>query len=379
MTAILDEVEFELQKEICREQLIVDPLNADRWVANSLLQKAIRRGEVNVARRAALTFLEKGGSAIWRRLIIISAEDVGAASPEVVAMTVAASTDVSWRKRAGGNPKVATCLARLLAEAPKSRSAEHLITSADQHPSFAEERRLVGASSIADNLETVIDPSNSLAHRALAGWRASGIGWNGDKALRKDLAGLLDAFRQHGVPESLVVSTGVAATASREPITLMVPLVWMAAHDEAQEPTTVHLDVPRSSVIDGVPNYALDKHTRIGREAIRDLVKYNFEIRECLERYVARPQRNDAAYMAAFYADAAPLARKLVWRGGDELEALGTEADLLKAGVAPDGIAPFLKVFRENVDHLDKIRTHTVSKKQGFVDIATAFMADFEG
>jgi hypothetical protein len=285
MTALLDEVKFELQKEIVREQSIVVPLNTDRWVANSLLQKAIRRGEVNVARGAALTFLEQGGSAIWRRLIIIAFEDVGAASPEVAAMTVAASTDASWRKRSGGNVKVATCLARLLAEAPKSRSAEHLITSGDQHPSFANERRLVSASSIADNLDTVVDPSKSLARRALAGWRASGIGWNGDKALGKDLAGLLEAFRQLGVPEALVFSTGVAATASREPITLMVPLVWLAAH-EAQEPTTVHLDVPRSSVIDGVPNYALDQHTRTGREAIRELVKYNSEIRECLERYV---------------------------------------------------------------------------------------------
>ena len=379
MAALLDESKLELQKELFREQSIVEPLNTDRWVANSLLQKAIRRGEVHIARRAALTFLEQGGSAIWRRFIMIATEDVGAASPEVVAMTVAASTDTSWRKRAGGNAVVAICLARLLAEAPKSRSAEHLITSADQHPFFAEERRLVSASSIADNLDTVVDPSKSLAHRALAGWLALGIGWNGDKALGKDLAGLLDAFRQLGVPEALVVSTGVAATASREPITLMVPLVWLAAHHEAQEPTTVHLDVPRSSVIGGVPNYALDQHTRTGREAIRELVKYNAEIRECLERYVARPQRNGAAYMAAFYADAAPLAWKLVWRGGDELEASGTEADLLKVGVAPDGIAPLLQVFRENVEHLDKVRTHTVRKKQGFVDVATALLADEEG
>ena len=65
---------------------------ADKWVANSLLQKSIRRGEVEVAEKAALTFLEHGGSAIWRRLLIIAFEDLGAASPEVVAMTVAAST-----------------------------------------------------------------------------------------------------------------------------------------------------------------------------------------------------------------------------------------------------------------------------------------------
>ena len=108
--------------------------------------------------------------------------------------------------------------------------------------------------------------------------------------------------------------------------------------------------------------YALDKHTRVGREAIRNLVKYNSEIRNCLQRYVAPRQWSDAAYMAAFYADAAPLARKFVWRGADELEALGTEADLLGAGVAPEGIAPLLDLFRANVGHLNKVRAHTVGK-----------------
>ena len=132
-------------------------------------------------------------------------------------------------------------------------------------------------------------------------------------------------------------------------------------------------------MLDGVPMYALDKHTRTGREAIRDLVKYNSEIRECLSRYVAPAQRHDAAYMAAFYADVAPLARKLVWRGSDELEALGTEADLLKVGVIPEGMFfPLLQVFRENVQHLNKVRAHTVCKKRGFVDVATALMADDE-
>lgn len=358
MAAILDEVRLKLQKEIVGQKSIVEPLSTDRWMANSLLQKAIRRGEVHVARRAALTFLQLGGSAIWRRLIIIAFEDVGASCPDVVAMIVAASTDAGWRKRSGGNALVATCLARLLAEAPKSRSAEHLITTSEHHPVFDEERRIINASSTRVNLDAVADVSKSRAFRALAAWRASGIGWNGEKVIDKDLPGLLDTFGQLGVPQELVEATGVGATASREPITLMVPLLWLAAH-QAQEPTTVHLDVPRSSVIDGIPNYALDQHTRTGREAIRELVKYNFELRECLERYVPRPQRNDAAYMAAFYADAAPLARKLVWRGGDELEALGTEADLLKVGVAPDGIAPLLQVLRENVDQLDKIRTHT--------------------
>src|SRR4051812_4384206 len=90
-------------------------LNVDRWVVNSLLQKAIRRGEVEVAQRAALTFLKQRGSAIWRRFMIFAFEDVGAASADAVAMTVAASTDAKWRKQSGGDATVAVHVARLLA------------------------------------------------------------------------------------------------------------------------------------------------------------------------------------------------------------------------------------------------------------------------
>jgi len=355
----------------------LEPLIADQWITNSLLQKSIRRGEVEVAQRAALTYLEQRGSALWRRLIIIAFEDLGAASPNVVAMTVAASTDAVWRRSCGGNAKIATNLARMLAEGPKSRSAEHLITSSDQHPSFEGERRLVSGSSTADNLDVVADESKSLSHRALAAWCTSGIGWNGEKASAKDLPALLNAFRQLGVPEELIVSTGIAVTTSREPIAVMVPLVWLAAH-EKRVPTKVHRDVPRSCDIDGVPAYALDKHTRTGREAIRRLAKCNSKIRECLERYVARPQRNDAAYMAAFYADAAPLAFQLLWDGADQLEALGTETDLLKSGVSPEGIQPLLQVFRANVQHLNKLRVQTVRKKQGLFDMVTILPTDEE-
>ncbi|MGB8559679.1 MAG: hypothetical protein WCD62_14750, partial [Pseudolabrys sp.] len=64
-----------------------------------------------------------------------------------VAMTVAASTDSSWRRKNGGDLHIAVQLARILAEAPKSRSAEHLITGAQHHPSLAKARMLQGATS----------------------------------------------------------------------------------------------------------------------------------------------------------------------------------------------------------------------------------------
>jgi MgsA AAA+ ATPase C terminal len=344
MTDVLAEAKHRLATGLDCEPPIFEPLIADQWVIKSLLQKSIRRGEVDIARRAALTFLAQKGSAIWRRFIIIAFEDIGAGSVDDVAMTVAASTDASWRRQVGGDVIIVAHLARLLAEAPKSRSAEHLITTATHHPSVEHERRLIRNRSIADNLAAVANESNTLTHRALAAWCVSGIGWKHEKLHGSDLPELFDAYRKHGVPEELVAATGIAATKSREPIILMAPLIWFAAND-SQVPVVVEAAVPSSPVLNGISMYALDKHTRVGLESIRNLVKYNYEIRKCLERYVAPAQRHDAAYMAAFYADAAPLASKLLWDGADQLEALGTEADLLKVGVPPE--APSSQAKRE--------------------------------
>jgi hypothetical protein len=83
--------------------------------------------------------------------------------------------------------------------------------------------------------------------------------------------------------------------------------------------------------------------------------------------------------MAAFYADAAALASKLSWDGADQLEALGTETDLLKVGVPVEQIRPLLQLFRTSVDHLNRLRAHIVCKKRGLVDVATILAADGEG
>jgi hypothetical protein len=92
---------------------------------------------------------------------------------------------------------------------------------------------------------------------------------------------------------------GFAAQKTREPITLMVPLVWLAATRHGH-PAITESEVPVAKIVDDAPMYALDKHTRLGREAIRRFASENDEVRETLARYVPAARRNDAAYMAAF-------------------------------------------------------------------------------
>ncbi len=62
----------------CADNIVDVSLQCDRWIASSLLQKSIRRGDVEVAQRAACMLHAFDRSAIWRRLIVVACEDVGA-------------------------------------------------------------------------------------------------------------------------------------------------------------------------------------------------------------------------------------------------------------------------------------------------------------
>jgi hypothetical protein len=113
-----------------------------------------------------------------------------------------------------------------------------------------------------------------------------------------------------------------------------------------------------------LPLYALDKHTRLGREAIWRFACENDSARACLARFVPASKRRSAAYVAAFYVDAAPVARRLMWDQSKALEAFGIKRDLLHAGVPADGIEPVLDVMRVNLGHLNELRAQVLASAQ---------------
>src|ERR1700722_6940285 len=88
----------------------LSPLPIDSWLASSLLQKAIRRGEADVAASAALTLFRLRRAAIWRRFLVIAFEDVGAASLDALLVAVRAAIDPGWRANLGSDERVVAYL-----------------------------------------------------------------------------------------------------------------------------------------------------------------------------------------------------------------------------------------------------------------------------
>ncbi len=150
------------------------PLVADRYVALSALQKAIRRGEEELALRAAMNLMIGGPHAIWRRLGIIAFEDIGVADIDAVGWVTVVIGKPDVRQRLGGEWRVADFLIRTLCRAAKCRAADDLIQLIESNPALADLRDELPGLSLRDRIRLATNCTGGIEAQGLATWFAIG-------------------------------------------------------------------------------------------------------------------------------------------------------------------------------------------------------------
>jgi hypothetical protein len=333
-----------------------EPIVADSWIVSSLMQKSIRRGETKIAQSAALTLLKLRGSAIWQRFMVIAFEDVGVGFTDAVIKVMAASSDAALRKTCGGDARVAAYLAGLMADAPKDRSTDYLVSAAQHQPACREFDARCSLMSRNERIEVLADFAAPLEFRSvtalcLSGMRSESIRERGAGNLEE----LANIYRSLGGAADFVAAAVLAAKKTREPITILAPLIWLEVARGGQARVSESV-MPETKLVDGIPLYAFDKHTRLGKRAIRELVGMDAPLQCFLQEFLPRARWQAAVEMAAFYADAAPVARRLEWPLSHAIESLGTEADFFKAGVPKAAIQPLQAVMTASLGKLNEIR-----------------------
>ncbi len=329
-----------------RSGKVVDaPLGCDRWIASSVLQKSIRRGDVELAQRAACTLHAFDRGAIWRRLVVIACEDVGVGDIDALLETLLAAASTDFRRQCG-EASVLGAVVRRLAEAVKDRSADYLACAATDHPDLSATCRFCKEASLEKRLELLTDFSQPLAKRAVAAWYASGINPRYQNQVQGgDLHALAAAYRSLGAGDELTHSMVLAAKRAREVLVVLAPLIWLEVRRGG--PAGLRSDpIPQSRKVAGIPLYAFDKHTRVGKRAIERLIGENKPFRDCLVRFLAKGSPRKAAEIAAFYADGAPVAQRLDWAQSDGLERLGNQEACLWAENPQQETPNFLPALR---------------------------------
>ena len=295
------------------------PLPISPWVAMSLLQKAIRRGRNESAQRAAATLLWNSPDRLWRRLGIISVEDVGLGDLAAVRLVVPALVGKRARADLGGEWPVASYLVSRLSHAAKCRAADDLVMVATRHPAYVQARLELGHH-CRQELMGIVAGTCPLVHRAIALMYLLGTDGRHQGLLvsrRGHPHAALEALLRAGCSPALVDIAQVLLQRTREPLGPLVALLSRERGWEAR--VTLDDTIPPEVMIGDVPGWALDMFTRDGRLALGRFLRGKTKTARWIGAHVAPAARLDLLGNLVFYVEGDQLDQRLRWPIGDDL------------------------------------------------------------
>lgn len=342
------------------------PRNTPTWLLSSVLQKAIRRGDVSYAVTAATYLAELDPVRLWRRMVVISLEDVGLGDLETAAHVVWVSGKRVWRQKHGGEVAFARLMAKRLAQAPKSRDADDLLVWAGMHSDYQETRKSLAHLDENQLSEIVADEDRWIGERTIAGLYLAGTARlrGFDLAHRygsyKVLAGV---YEQIGVPPDLLQVTTWAANKQTEAHPVSLPLIWLlnrCERAEVRDESALPLDV-----FEGIPTPAVDMHTRSGKQAISLYLSRSRELRVLLGSISSQERAARIVGCAVFRVEGHCVDRRVYGVGTQHLM---HTADVGLVGgnlLGPDHVRAVLDTVRDELPLLNEARRDVLGSTGG--------------
>jgi hypothetical protein len=335
------------------------PVKVSPWVAMSLLQKAIRRGQEHLALSAAATLLRDAPEKLWRRLGCIAYEDVGLARLEAVALATAALGGKRSRQDLGGEWEVASTLVFELSRAPKCRAADDLLMSCQLHPALAEARSEL-AHLPPRGLVEIATGRGPVQERALALWYALGTerGSTGLLPRRGHPALVFDLLCEAGWPHSVVEVSREGFRRTRE---MLCPLLALLACEPPQSPEIKDDDeFPPELIIGDTPSWALDVYTREGRAAFVGFLQTDARSARWIRRNLRPARRIALLGHIVFRVEGGLVTNRMHWPLADELR---RQVDLECAGPECPDAREMLAMIREDIPRLNEVRAEIGSAR----------------
>ena len=237
----------------------------DVHVASSLLQKALRRADRAQAHRAGQFLLSADPRRLWRRLVAITFEDFGFSSLEVTAEVCALASDFMWRRKHGGDAVVLSYALDRLLDLPRDRIVDccYMIAIAPGGVGAYRQPNEMGiVSGISATLEQVANIVRSCEQLVPP------------RQIRSIVA------RQCEVELMRQVSSGEASTDLADVLRqgyrssqCLLPVLLPVVSGVASGKLSVETGAPPVADVSGVPSFALDGYTRLGRTALTILAR----------------------------------------------------------------------------------------------------------
>ncbi|HEY9080480.1 hypothetical protein [Magnetovibrio sp.] len=334
------------------------PQSINPWMAMSLMQKAIRRGEVKWALTGAATLLQDSPERLWRRLGITAFEDIGVGDFDAVALTTAGLTGKVWRKGVGGEWAVASFLVQRLCRSVKCRAADDLAMVCMEHPSLEADRIEFAVLSTPDLME-IVTSEDTLSRRSLALWFVMGTDrYRGDglQKRRGEPQAVMDALCDHGYPDTVVEVCREGLKKTGEILPAFIPLLWreLEHSDSHVEPD----NMPPEKIINGVPSWAYGFHTRDGKSSLRAFRNMDCETTRWLKDAVPAKDHGWVLGELLFRVESGGVDQRLQWTAGNCIRHM---ADFETHGIAEAEAKTGLALFRKDLPLLNEARHNVIS------------------
>lgn len=333
------------------------PLQITAWIAMSAMQKAVRRGQTQLALHAAATLLQQAPERLWRRLACIAFEDIGLGDFDVVALTTAAMAGKRVRAPLGGEWAVASYLTSRMANATKCRAADDLLLAAESHPAFESQRLQLGFSTV-DDLVREIASNEHLPVQALAAWFALGTNRRPSPHLarrRGDVEALFAALGEFLRPD-LVEVTREGHRRSGEVLPIFMAL--LAPHLQHELTSVQDDEMPAETMIGPVPGFCVDLYTRPGRAALARLIEGPTQTARWVRAHIPPRQRITFLGTIVFRLEGQCVRRRLRWGIADELR---RTVDYKCNGPHCPDATEILGLVRDDLGVLNAIRAELMS------------------
>lgn len=349
---ILEKLKADIEDD---KTVMPEPLSGDKWILSSCLQKAIRRNEIVMARRAALSLWMQDRQSFWRRLHITAMEDIGIGDVSVVINVLTATASLAWRRDVG-DQRVALFLVGLLCRAVKNRMADELFIQVERDRKYSDLRERLAKADHNFLADYVANQKSSLIERSLALWYLAGT--------RKFPSDAMPG--RHGYPEKAVeILRGLDVSAqfveacigvmgrTSWPLSIFMPLIWQEIEKQPRPLYVFYEPVIPVPDVDGIPVYAADMFTRVGQGSIRELQKNVRDLKGLSMKQIG---------LALFYIEGCKVDTILTSESLDQFRQDGEFTDAESAGLDIPSYLGIKECVAANLPKFNEIRQKKIKQ-----------------
>lgn len=334
---------------------ILEGLNQDhKWLAASSLQKSIRRGMVKEALYAAHVLKSFSPTHLWNRLAVIALEDIGLANINLAAQVLWVAGKAQWRIKHRGDDFILSHLIHKLCNSKACRTLDDVLYCVEYHPLYSQQRMIYSGMNEDDLCRLFHDESLDVIERSLIGRYLCGRRYRSE-TLKLDKGNPIRIIDlAHGVNAPPYVLDILNLSKGQEYFTCLLPCLMQFEKSPFCETVSDINDTPRMA--GAYPDFAYDKHTRMGKQSFRQLLKSCPDILAFIHKHCERGDPVNIAGWGDFILSGRLLDKRIIYDGSECLRELAAQAWLYSGGMPIEAQPDFLSLMDSHKEELFNAR-----------------------